>query len=272
MNTTDNQYLWSQFETNDRPSRVIFLGASNLSRSLPLAVETVYETLTTPCSIHAAMGFGRSYGKESGFFGKKFSGISSSTIWESLERETTLTTIAFVTDVGNDLAYEEPVDTIFEWVETCVARLARQGAQIVLAELPMDVLRGVSRAKFQLLRAILFPGCRLSWPVLLERAEELNERLRELAKSQKMPIFTAPMAWYGFDPIHPRGAYMKEYWRELFALLALGERTDNSCRQSLSSYWRLRTLTTPSVGRKAPSGQFSPRRLMLDDGSSVALY
>jgi hypothetical protein len=268
----DNQHLWSQFETHLRPARLVLLGASNLSRSFPLAVETAYQTLTRPCSIHAAMGFGRSYGKESGFLGKKFSGISSSSIWESLERETTPATIAFVTDVGNDLAYEEPVDTIFEWVEACITRLAQQGAQTVLAGLPIEVLRGVSHAKFRLLRSMLFPRCRLTWTVLLGRAEALNERLWELAKSRKLPVFTVPNAWYGFDPIHPRGAYMKDYWRELFALLALDERCDCSRRQSRRNYWRLRSLTTPGVGRKAPSRGFSPRRLTLDDGSSVVLY
>ena len=248
------------------------LGASNLSRSLPSAVETAYQTVTTPISFHVAMGFGRSYGQESGFFGKKFSGIFLSKIWEALASETSSATIAFVTDVGNDLGYEQPVSTIMGWVEACCARLARHGARVALTDVPIGALRGMSQAKFYIFRSVFFPGCRLSRGELLSRAEELSTRLAKLAQLQKMPIFSVPNSWYGLDPIHPRSAHMRDYWRELFALLATADHAVAQRRLAWRSYWRLRTLTSPSLGQKRPSGQFSARRRRLGDGTSVALY
>ncbi|MDZ4658285.1 MAG: SGNH/GDSL hydrolase family protein [Bythopirellula sp.] len=218
------------------------------------------------------MGFGRSYGKESGFLGKKFSGIYFSKIWEALESETSSTTIAFVTDVGNDLGYEQPVEAIMEWVATCVSRLRERGAQVALTDVPIEALRGVSHAKFSLLRSIFFPSCRLSWSELLARAEELSARLGELAKSQKVPIFSVPNDWYGFDPIHPRSAHLRDYWSELFALLAVREAVTGQRRLSWPSYWRLRTLTSPGLGQKVSPVQFSASRALLREGTSITLY
>ncbi len=272
LNTNENQHLWSQIETREQPIQVVMLGASNLSRSFPLAVETAYQTLTRPIAIHAAMGFGRSYGIESGFLGKKFSGISFSKIWEALESETSSSTIAFVTDVGNDLGYEQPVDAIMEWVEACVSRLQERGTQVALTDVPIGALRRVSQAKFTLLRSLFFPSCRLSWSELLTRAEQLSARLGELANSQKMPIFPVPNGWYGFDPIHPRSAHLRDYWNKLFALLAVREGVTAQRRLSWRSYWRLRTLTSPSLGQKVSPGQFSARRALLCERTSVALY
>jgi hypothetical protein len=272
LTSDNNQYLWSQIETHNQPTKVIFLGASNLSRSFPIAVRTAYQTFPTPISIHTAMGFGRSYGKESGFMGKKFSGIFSSSIWQTLSPELNSRSFGFVTDVGNDLAYEEPVDVVFEWVKTCVDRLIDSGAQIVLTGLPVDRLRRMSSSKFYLMRAVLFPSCRLSFAALLDRAEELDGRLREFAETSKVPIFSVPNDWYGFDPIHPRSAHLSDYWRRLFAHLPLGEHPADATRAALVSGWRLRLLSTPGVGPKAPWSRFLPSQLSVGDALRIALH
>jgi hypothetical protein len=235
-------------------------------------VNIAREMIDTRLAIHAAMGFGRSYGKESGLMGKKFSGIFFSRLWDVYENETCASTLAFVTDIGNDLAYEEPVARIVEWVETCVARLHNRGARVVLTNVPIDVLRGMSRARFEFFRAVLFPKCRLNWSTLLDRAEELHDHLNCVAEVQKMPIFTVPTAWYGYDPIHPRSGRMADYWRAMFALMTTQTISTKSHSRSLRSYLRLRTLSTPDVRWQSPHRRFSLSRAVLDDGSSIALY
>lgn len=267
-----NQHLWSQIETHQQPTKVILLGASNLSRSFPIAVHTALQLFQSPLAIHAAMGLGRSYGKESGFMGKKFSGIFSSSIWQSLSSEINHQTFGFVTDVGNDLAYEEPVDVVFEWVKTCVERLNEGGAHTVLTGLPVGVLRHVSLAKFYLMRSALFPSCRLKLATLVDRAEELDGRLRELADYQKVPIFSVPNEWYGFDPIHPRSAHLRDYWRELFAHVSLAEPSSELNRMALVNRWRLRLLSTPGIGKKASWGKFLPSQLTVGDALHITLH
>jgi hypothetical protein len=228
--------------------------------------------IRTRLAIHAAMGLGRSYGKESGFMGKKFSGIFSSRLWDVYDTETSSSTLAFVTDIGNDLAYEEPVERIMEWVATCVARLDKNGAQVALANVPIDVLRTLSRPRFEFFRAVLFPKCRLPWATLLSRAEELHDRLGKYAESQNIPIFAAPNAWYGFDPIHPRSARFADYWRAMFGLLTISPTAHDSCARSLRTYLRIRALSTPDVRWPTSKRRFSASETTLDDGSSIVLY
>jgi hypothetical protein len=235
-------------------------------------VNIARDMISTRLAIHAAMGFGRSYGKESGFMGKKFSGIFFSRLWDVFEKETSLATLAFVTDIGNDLAYEEPVSRIMEWVETCIGRLDKKGAQIALVNVPIDVLRALSRARFECFRAVLFPNCRLRWPTLLERAEELHERLNQFAESQKRPIFIVPNTWYGLDPIHPRTARLGDYWRTLFGLLSAPANSNKGRAMPLRSYWRVRTMSTPDVRWHRSFPRFSFSRAVLDDGTTITLY
>src|SRR5690606_12354550 len=105
----------------------------------------------------------------------------------------------------------------------------------------------VGRARFELFRRVLFPKCRLDWATLLGRSEELHERLDRFAIDQKMPIFTVPNAWYGVDPIHPRGVRMADYWRDMFGLTVTRSSANESRSRSLRTYLRLRMLSTPDV-------------------------
>lgn len=272
LKTKNNQHLWSQFETHEARLQVVMLGASNLSRSFPWAIDVAQQALARPLTIHAAMGFGRSYGKETGFFGKKFSGIFFSRLWEEWQRVGEPSTLAFVTDIGNDLAYEQPVDAIMEWVEGCVMRLCQRRAKVVITDLPIDALSRLSRAKFYAFRSLLFPKSRLSWTESVGRAEELSGRLRTLANTQKIPIFSVPNAWYGLDPIHPRWRCMREYWRQLFSMAAMSSAEDLTGKNSRVSRWRLRLLSSPGIGQKPRSGPFLSSRAFLSDGTSISLY
>ena len=248
------------------------LGASNLSRAFPIAISMSRSAFDTPLSFFVAKGHGRSYGKVSSCFGKKNSGIFSCGIWRDLAREKNVPISAFLTDIGNDLAYEVPVDQVLEWVEGCVDRLSALGAQVVLSDLPMDSLRQVSETKYRLFRALLFPQCRLEWRELLHRAEQLSECLRAFAESREMPIFSVRKACYGFDPIHPRRRDFPEIWTHLLSLVTDVPSDLQSHRCPLGLAWYLRGLrpeswSTWSLQRRAiqPNG-------LLRDGSTIALY
>ena len=77
-------------------------------------------------------------------------------------RPTPLATSALVTDIGNDLFYDEPVEQIVEWIDFCLARLAAIGCATVVTRLPLANLPGLSERRFRLLRKIFFPKCRQS--------------------------------------------------------------------------------------------------------------
>ena len=230
------------------------------------------EVLKRPLAVYVAKGHGRSYGKVSSCLGKKNSGIFSCGIWPALEQEKSVPITAFITDIGNDLAYEVAVETVVEWVNTCLDRMLAMSAQVVLCDLPMETLRQVGASRYRFFRTLFFPQCRLDWREMLHRAERLSEGLKELAKRREIAIFTGRKAWYGLDPIHPgRGSY-PEMWSQLLGLVTATSSDLSQHRCPIGLAWYLRSLRCESWStfcfvRRAqqPHGQ-------LRDGSTIALY
>ena len=225
-----------------------------------------------PLSILAAMGCGRSYGKESRFLEKKISGIFQCGIWEALEKKKEIPTTAFVTDIGNDLAYEVPVERVAEWVEQCVSRLQALGAQVVISDLPLDALRTLGAGRYRFFRALLFPDCRLDWPEMLCRAESLSGRLRDLAAWRKTPLFQGKNDWYGWDPIHPRRGALEFLWRGLFACVCPPSTLAAVDNKSLALSLYLRGLRPQKWSAFSFSRCAEQPHGRLVDGSEIALF
>lgn len=243
--------------------RVVFLGASNVKMGFP----QILSRLPGPVEVLAALGHGRSFGTWSRLaWVRQLPGILQCRIWEELERRPPLPTVAVVTDVGNDLLYGAPVRTIEGWVRTCLERLARHEAELVLALLPLASLENVSAFRYHLARSILFPGRRaVSWSAMLESARELNHRLRSLGLEHGARIVEPSPSWYGIDPIHVRRKMRSEAWTEILRhprLAGGGELRAGRLPLFGAAELKLfgRTLRNPQ-----PVCRFK-------DGSTVALY
>lgn len=163
----------------------------------------------------AALGLGRSYGAPSRIWVRTLPGILQSGLWQQLERLPPAPTRALVTDVGNDIPYGSSAAQILDWVEECAGRLQRFTRDIVMTDLPLASIRGLSRAKFFLFRSILFPWCRLSFSQVIESAEQITEGLSELAQTRGFGFFRLRPEWYGFDPIHIRLGCWRPAWRQI---------------------------------------------------------
>ena len=262
----------SHNETKNVRQRIVMLGASNLSRAFPIAVSMSQQVFAGPLDFYIAKGHGRSYGQDSRCIGKKNSGIFLSGIWRALEQEKSMPITAFLTDVGNDLAYEVPVETILTWVVGCLDRLSALGAKVVMSDLPMGALRQVGATRYRLFRTILFPQCRLDWNEMLRRAESLSDGLRELAESRQIPLFVGKREWYSLDPIHPPQRRYPEIWADLLSQVADLPSGLSRHRCPLRKACYLRSLRPErwsifSVPRRAaqPNGR-------LRDGSTISLY
>lgn len=224
----------SQIETARIATRVVLLGASNLTRCFPIVHCIAKQRLENPVEIMVAMGHGRSYGQETKFFRKKFCGIIQSDLWSYLEQSKRIPTYAIITDVGNDILYEVPVETITQWVTEAIDRLQNLGAKVVLTDLPLGPLRLLGKVRFQLFRTFLFPGCYLSLETVMGRAETLSRALQKTAKDKKIAIIKAKTQWYGLDPIHIRRSRAVAAWGEI-----LGQwpgRTETLDCQTAASY------------------------------------
>ena len=192
--------------------RALLLGASHLTKSLPLVLDRVRRRAGGPVEALAASGHGRSWGTWSRFlYVRHLPGISRCGLWGELQARPPLPTLALVTDIGNDLIYGVPVKEIAGWVEACLDRLGDE-TEIVMTLLPLARLERLSGPQVRLAAALLFPGHPAPWPALLDRARELDERLRRTGRERGARLVEPAAGWYGLDPIHFRRRDRREVW------------------------------------------------------------
>ncbi len=262
----------SQFEIPPPQRRVVLLGASNLSLMFPTIVETARAMYAPPLEIVVAKGFGRSYGQQSRFFGKKFPGILQSGLWDAIDRAPALPTAAVIADVGNDLAYEAPVERIVAWIDAALDRLQSRGAQVVLNNLPIESLRTVGASRYRVLRALFFPSSRLPRTELLSRAERLSDELARLAERRKTPIFSGSIDAYGLDPIHPRRAAAGAIWEAMLATLTTAAAAPPLVRPGAVIAWRLNQLKPQTWSQFGLARRAAQPAARFADGTTLALF
>ena len=200
--------------------RIVLLGASNLVRALPTVTDLARASGKVPLEIMAAVGHGRSFGLPSQVLGRTLPGIRGCGLWQGLQERPSLPTVAVITDVGNDILYDVPNETIAAWVTSCVDDLSTQSAQALLVGLPLVALEQLGELRFTLLRTCLFPRARISLREALARARDLNARLEALARTRNVTLIHPPGEWYGLDPIHIRGRWIARAWQEILSELS----------------------------------------------------
>ncbi|HET9210904.1 MAG TPA: hypothetical protein VFR03_10930 [Thermoanaerobaculia bacterium] len=243
--------------------RAVLLGASNLKISLPLVLDRVRRRAGGPVETLAACGHGRSYGTWSRFlYVRHLPGIVRCGLWGELGARSPLPTLALVTDVGNDLVYGAPVEGIAGWVEACLDRLG-PGAEIVMTLLPLARLERLSAPQVRLAAALLFPGRPAPWPALLDRARDLDERLRRIGGERGARLVEPAAAWYGLDPIHFRWRLRREAWAHVLPAPS-GPAPETGRRLPLLGAAESR-LFGATLRRPQPA-------IRLADGSTVSLF
>lgn len=254
--------------------QVILLGASNLTLSFPLLVESLRAAFPEAVDLMAAHGHGRSYGMWSRVLARELPGIRTCRLWDDLaDRHVGADRpLALVTDIGNDLLYGADVKTITEWVETCLARLSQRNAETVITALPMASLERMSAYRYYAARTVFFPRSRLGCREISEQARRLDEDLVALAEQFDATLVCPECEWYGIDPIHIRRGCRFGAWQEIFS-----HWTGTSGRipmrrptvQEALRLWRLppaeRRIRNQLQTRPQPAFQFS-------DGTLLSVY
>ncbi len=252
--------------------RVIFLGASNLVRSISTVVETARQIWREPIEIMAAIGHGRSYGRDSSLLGRKISGIFPCPLWKDLQTRPPLPTVALVTDVGNDLGYGVQVAELVSWVDGCLERLQNAQAATIVTELPLARLERLREHEFLFFRALFFPNSRLTLADIRARASTLNDSLVELGGRRKIPVIPVPGAWYGFDPIHIKRSHWKHAWPTILSAWHDHEPHSARPRTSFARWAYLRSLAPAEYSYLGWRRRAQQPCGVLRDGTTVSLY
>jgi hypothetical protein len=248
--------------------RAVLLGASNLQIALSGLVDDLRRTAGGPVEVLAACGHGRSYGTWNGLLIiRQMPGIVACGLWPALERLPPLPTVALVMDVGNDLGYGEKPETVAGWVETCFGRLAAQGATTVCTPMPLVSLEKLSPFRYYAARSILFPGRRTSRLTLLERARELDQDLRRLAREHGARTIEPQASWYGIDPIHVRRRWRRKVWDLILAQWSLHRPPSETRTRVRLPFFGAEEMRIFGLRRR----NAQPAR-RLTDGTTVALY
>jgi hypothetical protein len=252
--------------------RVVLLGASNLTKSIGVVLSTARQAFGPGLDVLAAWGHGRSYGRASRVLGRQLPGILECGIWRQLSVAPRADTAALVTDIGNDLLYEEPVERICRWVDTCFDRLAAQQAQTVVTLLPIANLEKISDRRYKFFRTIFFPRSRIRLDEMSRRASVLNAHVEQSASARGFTVVAHRDAWYGIDPIHIRFAKREQAWNEILSPWSAVDTEHRAARRAAGRTWYLRSRTPEFqrfLGFERRGVQPAAR---LGDGTTVAIY
>lgn len=252
--------------------RIILLGASNLTLAFPLLVETLRATYG-PIELFAAHGHGRSFGMTSRVLCRSLPAIRGCRLWDDLRSRPAATQppLAVITDVGNDLLYGANVPQIVGWVETCLARLIEQRANVVVTRLPLESVMRLGPARYNLTKTIFFPGKGPGWAAMRQLAPELDRSLADLATRCAIPCLQPRREWYGFDPIHIRRSRRAEAWQEVLSSLTKPD-VVTAARPGFATsvhFWLAAPALRSICGRSREATQPA---LSFPDGSTISVY
>ena len=245
-------------------SRVVLLGASNLTMGLPIVLGAARSRLGPgPLEVFVAAGHGRSYGRWSRALVRGLPAIRECGLWAALDQRGA-PTHALVTDIGNDIAYGATPAELAGWIEGCLARLAGQSARPIVTLLPAASLARLPRWQYHVFKTALFPGRRLPFPLFQARLAEANARLTELAARHDAVVVAPPGEWYGSDAIHLAARRRAAAWQTILGSWGSGPDAAGplACR-GLAPAWR--TVCGVSLRRAQPS-------TVLPDGIQISLY
>ncbi|MGY8767807.1 MAG: hypothetical protein ACKVH8_05150 [Pirellulales bacterium] len=197
--------------------RVVLLGASNLVRGFSTIIDVLEHFHGPKLNVMAAIGHGRSYGNASRVLFRQLPGIIPSELWNAIEKQPQQKTIALVTDIGNDLLYDAKVETIAKWVEVCLKKLKKISSQIIVTSLPVCNLEKLLSRRFIFFRSCLFPKSQLTFFDALQRAQDLNQEVEQLAINHACNFEILEEKWYGIDPIHITYDQRLKAWNQILA-------------------------------------------------------
>ena len=242
-------------------TRLVLLGASNLTTGLPTALATAGARLGPgPMDVLVAAGHGRSYGRWSRVLVRGLPAILDCGLWPVLAAAGR-PSHALLTDIGNDIAYGAEPAELAGWVDACLARLS--GARAIVTLLPMARLTRLAPWQYHLFKAALFPGRRLPFRVFRARLGEVNARLGDLGARHGAAVVEPPAGWYGADPIHVTRGREGAAWAAILAAWGIGKADTRVTCRSLAPAWR--TVCGVSLHRRQPAA-------VLDNGTTISLF
>lgn len=247
----------------DAQHRILVFGASNLWLSRRTLLLELRKRFLGRLELGLAFGPGRSYGLHAGnpFF--RYQPLKDVSF--GFEREPLEQKIAFITDIGNDIAYRQNPDTIISWVSALSERLERYGYYVIVGGTPAESLGTLHPRIFNFLLKLYYSEESLTQEQAVAELFELEARIQDLCQDRSYEYCKLDSEWFTYDHFHLKPKGKKPYWESLlanFPLLHEGDVSSMSLLRPLSPdrYWFL--------GRQMSGGASYPA-LLSDSSISI---
>ena len=188
----------------DSPVLVMLLGASNLSRGCFALSRYMKACLhPRPVEVLIASGPGRGYCVPGGLLNASYPPIFSSDIFEAAQNklESGYRVVALVTDMGNDLMYGVPAESLIATIQQIFDRLQSMQAEVFYTTLPAAFEKRVHPIWFYILRTLLLPFSRVSYEKAKAGIIEVNQFLKNSTAEHRHWIPDMD-SYLGYDEIH----------------------------------------------------------------------
>lgn len=202
--------------------RILLYGASNLWLSRRAALTELRRRFEGTLQIGLALGPGRSYGLNAGNPLIRYEALSQVDFGFGAE-SVNGRKLAFITDIGNDIAYSQRPERIVAWVRELTQRLESQGFEVMVGGVPAESLALIHPTLFKTCAKLYYPEGNLSKDQITRDLEELEYGIQELCAKKSYPHFGLSSDWYGLDRFHLKRRARIAYWRSL--LSTIPERT-----------------------------------------------
>lgn len=196
-------------------AQIALYGASNLWLSRGAALQQLRSRFDGFLEIGLANGPGRSYGLRAGNPLVRYEPLSAVRFFtESAQAPQRL---AFITDIGNDIAYAQPPRRVLAWVADLAAELERDGYQLIVGGVPRESLESIDPRVFQAIAKVYYPQGTISKDHLTAQLEELETGLAQLCRERGYQHPSLDNRWYSMDRFHLKLSSTHDYWRSLLS-------------------------------------------------------
>jgi len=188
----------------ENPILFIFLGASNLARSLD-GLKLCIKRCMLPrgVSFLHAIGPGRGYVSRGGILNAVYSPILDSGIFEAVRRKRikNQTVVALITDIGNDIMYDASPDVIIGGLQHLYNLLDAFETNIFITSIPVDLENDISELYFHILRKVYFPNSPVTYSQASNNIKAINQFILQ-PSNQRISVIDDMKSFYGIDKIH----------------------------------------------------------------------
>lgn len=196
-------------------TQIALYGASNLWLSRGAALQQLRRRFDGFLEIGLANGPGRSYGLRAGNPLVRYESLRSVRFFEDSPRAPRR--LAFITDIGNDIAYAQPPERVLAWVADLAAELEREGYHLTVGGVPRESLESIDPRVFRAIAKVYYPQGTISKDYLTGQLEELESGLAQLCRERGYHHPSLDNRWYSIDRFHLKLSSTHDYWHSLLS-------------------------------------------------------